>query len=162
MDGKNGGNALSANQGDKVRLHYRGTLADGTVFESSFDSRPLEFIIGQQMVIPAFEEAVIGMQEGQSKTFTLAAAQAYGEYRSDRVIEINRSEIGPHVVVKADAVVPLRLPGGLVSEVRIVRITPDTITVDANHPLAGKQLTFEIKLLHIVKPAERGRPGESC
>lgn len=134
----------------KVRLHYRIRLEDGTVVESSYDRRPLEFTMGQQMVLPAFEQALLGLREGETRTFVVPPECAYGEYRADRVIEMRRGEIGSHLSLRAGTTLPIRLPSGSVAEVRIVRVTPQSITVDANHPLAGKKLIFEVTLLKIL------------
>jgi peptidylprolyl isomerase len=138
-----------ANKGDSVKVHYTGKLDDGTVFDSSRDRDPLEFSIGERQVIKGFEEAVIGMAEGQSRTVEIPAEESYGARRDDLVVTINRSQVPPDIELKEGLHLQMKQPSGTVFNVMVAEITDDTVTLDANHPLAGKDLTFEIELLEV-------------
>jgi FKBP-type peptidyl-prolyl cis-trans isomerase 2 len=142
-----GGPTLARN-GDTVKVHYTGKLADSTVFDTSVGSEPLEFTLGQGKVIAGFEQAVIGMRVGESKTVTIPADQAYGQYRDDLIIEIGRDQLSPNI----NPEVGMQLQssqGGSVSIVTIVEVTETTVKIDTNHPLAGQDLTFDIELVEI-------------
>jgi len=138
-----------AKDGDKVKVHYTGTLNDGSVFDSSVDREPLEFTLGSGSMIAGFEKAVYGMQVGQSKKVTIPAAEAYGPHDPSRVINIDRTQLprglSPHLGDR------LRMRGkdGSSMGVIVTGVTENAIIVDANHEMAGKDLTFEIKLVEI-------------
>jgi peptidylprolyl isomerase len=132
--------------GDTVRVHYIGTLADGTEFDSSQGREPLEFTAGQGQVIPGFDEAVMGMEPGQTQTVTLPADEAYGDRDEDRVIEVDRSMLPPDAVPTVGDQVVLGTEEGQRIPAWIVEVHDDTVVLDANHPLAGEELTFEITL----------------
>lgn len=140
-----------AKTGDKARVHYSGFLEDGSTFDSSLEREPLEFTLGQGMVIPGFEDAVIGMNEGESKTTSIHQENAYGSHKKDLVVILERSQVSPDIDQKVGMQLQLRSPEGTTTDVIITDLTEDTITIDANHPLAGKNLVFEIKLLEILK-----------
>ena len=144
------GCAAQAKAGDTVQVEYKGTLADGTVFDPG--AQPLTFTLGEGRVIAGFDDAVKGMIVGESKTVTIPAAEAYGPVRPELVEKINRSEI-PSV---RDPEVGQQLqgtsPDGRVITATIIEVTDKTVTLDQNHPLAGKDLTFYIKVLEIVQP----------
>lgn len=133
-----------------MRVHYTGRLDDGTVFDSSEGREPLQFTLGESQVIPGFEDAVTGMQPGENKTAKIPSGQAYGPRRDDLLVNVDRSqfpegmepEIGQqlHLQGQGDRPIPV-----VVSEVR-----EDRVLLDANHPLAGRDLTFDIRLLEIV------------
>lgn len=138
-----------ARSGDTVRIHYTGTLADGSVFDSSRGRDPLEFTLGGGQVIPGFDAAVDGMEVGEEKTVTIAAADAYGPRRRDLVLEVPRSQFPPHIEVAPGQ--RLQLSQG--EEVFVVTVrdaTNDAVLLDANHPLAGEDLTFALELLEVV------------
>jgi FKBP-type peptidyl-prolyl cis-trans isomerase 2 len=139
-----------AKKGDIVRVHYRGFLQDGTVFDSSLEREPFEFTLGQGMVISGFENAIIGMNEGETKRVEIKAEDAYGSYRDDLLMIVERSMLPPNI----DPIVGMNLrissPDGNYKVVTVIDVTENTITLDANHPLAGKDLIFEIKLLEII------------
>ncbi len=139
-----------AKSGDRVRVHYSGFLEDGTVFDSSLDRDPLEFTIGEGMVIKGFEDAVMGMNEGESKTISIPSDEAYGPYRDDLVAVVERRMVPADIDPKVGLVLQLRTPDGQVTDVVVTEVTDETITIDANHPLAGKDLIFEIKLMEIL------------
>lgn len=136
--------------GDTVRVHYTGSLEDGTVFDSSVGSEPMEFTIGQNMMIPGFENAVIGMDEGDSGTVSIPPDEAYGDHNKDLVAVVERSEIPSSINPKTGMMLQATSDEGTVTPVTITEVTEDTVTLDANHPLAGKRLIFEIRLLEII------------
>ncbi|GAB4387692.1 MAG: peptidylprolyl isomerase [Thermodesulfovibrionales bacterium] len=138
-----------AGKGDSVRVHYTGRLADGTVFDSSRDREPLEFAIGERQVIRGFEEAVIGMAEGQSKTIEITAEESYGPRREDLVVTVSRSQMPRDLELNEGVHLQMRQPDGTVFNVLVSDLTEETVTLDANHPLAGKDLTFDIELVKI-------------
>jgi len=140
-----------AKHGDTVRVHYRGKLHDGSVFETSFDREPTQFTIGAGQVMPGFEEAVVGMNPGDSKTTELPAEKAFGRYREDMLVVVDKSQFAqwqrePRVGQR----VPISRPDGPPIDVTVTEVTEAEVTVDANHPLAGEDLTFDIKLMDIV------------
>jgi|Deesub1362A_J573_1020465.scaffolds.fasta_scaffold18801_2 FKBP-type peptidyl-prolyl cis-trans isomerase 2 len=139
-----------AKEGDTVRVHYSGFLEDGTVFDSSLERDPLEFTIGSGMLIPGFEEAVLGMDEGETKTVQISAEDAYGPRREELVITISKEQIPPDIDPVTGQELQVRTPNGMVTNVLVTDVTDDTVTLDANHPLAGKDLIFEIKLVEII------------
>jgi peptidylprolyl isomerase len=138
-----------AKLGDNVKAHYTGKLDDGTVFDSSRDRGPLEFSIGENQVIKGFEEAVVGMSEGESKTVTVASEEAYGARREDLVITLQRSQIPANVELREGLHLQMRQQDGTVFNVMVSDLSDEQVTLDANHPLAGKDLTFEIELVEI-------------
>ena len=141
---------LQAKMGDKVKVHYTGFLEDGSVFDSSLEGEPFEFTLSEGKVIKGFEDAIIGMNEGETKTISIPPEDAYGPYRNDLIITINRSEISLGFEPIVNMPLQLHSPEGKVFNVVIKSVTEDTIELDANHPLAGKRLLFEIKLLKIA------------
>jgi peptidylprolyl isomerase len=139
-----------AKQGSSVMVHYKGTLNDGSVFDSSEGGEPLAFTIGACQVIAGFEEAVIGMTQGETKTVVITADQAYGPHVADMVIDVDRSQFPEHITPEIGQVMQLRVPDSDPVRVMITGISESKITLDANHPMAGKDLTFEIQLIEIV------------
>ena len=139
-----------SNEGKKVRAHYRGTLDDGTQFDSSYDrGEPLEFTCGAGQMIAGFDAAVRDMRPGEKKTVHLEPSEAYGERRDDLVIEVPRENAAGMEGLKVGDKVALRGPGGQPVPVTVTRVTPGKIVVDANHELAGKPLNFEIELVSV-------------
>ena len=141
--------AVEAKHGDTVEVHYTGTLEDGTVFDSSLEREPLEFTLGEGKMIPGFEEAVRGMQVGQSKTVTITADKAYGPHRDDRILLIKREQLPEDLNPEVGQRLQMRQTEGPTIPVIVTEVFETAIVVDANHPLAGKDLTFEIELLEI-------------
>lgn len=141
-----GGNEM-IEQGSKVKLHYTGTLDDGSVFDSSKDKDPLEFEVGQGQVIPGFEEGVIGLKAGDKKTINIPADKAYGSYDEKRIGEYPKSNVPENMEVKIGAKIFLQSPDGGVAIATIKEIKDDILLLDLNHPLAGKDLTFEIEII---------------
>jgi peptidylprolyl isomerase len=138
-----------AKLGDTVSVHYTGRLEDGTVFDSSEGGQPLEFALGAGNVIPGFEKAVLGMSPGDSKTMTIPSDDAYGPYFEERVLVVDRQQIPPELPVDVGGQLQLQQEGGMVIPVVITDITEAEVTLDANHPLAGEDLTFDIRLVAI-------------
>jgi peptidylprolyl isomerase len=139
--------------GDSVLVHYTGTLDDGTVFDSSLEREPLSFVIGDGTMLVAFDEEVRGMEVGDTKTFTIPAAGAYGEYREDLRVVLGRDEVAADVEVGER--VPLKnVTTDEVIYFTVVAVTATEVTLDANHPLAGQDLTFEIELVAINPPVD--------
>jgi peptidylprolyl isomerase len=142
-------NAAQAKNGDVVQVDYTGTLENGTVFDTSEGGEPLEFTLGEGKMIPKFEEAVLGMKIGESKTFTILAEDAYGPYRDDMVRVINREELTNIPNPEVGQQLYGSQTDGTTITGTITNVTDTTVTVDFNPPLAGKNLTFEIKLISI-------------
>jgi FKBP-type peptidyl-prolyl cis-trans isomerase 2 len=139
-----------AKQGDTVRVHYTGTLNDGTVFDSSQGRDPLEFTVGQGRVIPGFEQAVVGMDLGESRTTNIPVPQAYGPRDEKLIMRIDRQQVPADVELAVDDQVQLRRRDGGMAIATVTEITESTVTLDGNHPLAGKDLTFDIELVEIL------------
>ena len=139
-----------AKEGDLVKVHYTGKLKDESVFDSSQNGEPLEVTLGSGQVIPGFEKAVIGMSVGDSKTFEIAAAEAYGSYRDELVVEIDKERIPEDLSVEVGQQLVLRQTEGPPIRVMVTDMSDQSVTLDANHPLAGEDLTFEVQLLEIV------------
>ena len=152
---------VRAQAGSKVKVHYTGRLADGEVFDSSLDpsgdpsgdpseiGEPLAFVIGSGQMIPAFEQGVVGMEPGESKTVNIPAAQAYGRHHPQAMVEVERSEFPPDMPLEVGSVVQGNAPNGEQVPFTVVEVTDILVTLDRNHPLAGMDLTFEIKLLQV-------------
>jgi peptidylprolyl isomerase len=136
--------------GDTVRVHYTGTLDDGTQFDTSLGKEPLEFAMGQGQLIAGFEKAVGDLSVGESCTVTLPPEECYGEANPDRVQKVPRTLMPDGVELKAGMVLQGKTDDGSVNRFTVVSFTEELITLDTNHPLAGKSLTFEIELLEIV------------
>jgi FKBP-type peptidyl-prolyl cis-trans isomerase 2 len=132
-----------AKDGDPVEVHYTGTLDDGTEFDSSRDRGPLAFVVGSGQVIPGFDEAVRGLAIGESRTVRIEPADAYGDVDPDLVLEFPRSD-APDDLAPGDQV---PFANGAVGTV--LEVTDEIVRIDANHPLAGEALTFEIELVSI-------------
>lgn len=138
-----------AKQGDTVRVHYTGTLDDGQEFDSSRGLDPLTFTLGTGSVIQGFDDAVTGMAVGDEKRVTIPADEAYGPRREDLTLQLPRSELPADMEIEEGS--QLRMEQGDQSVVVTVRQLDDaTVTLDANHPLAGESLTFDLRLVEIV------------
>lgn len=139
-----------AKDGDTVKVHYTGTLENGEVFDTSQEREPLEFQLGQGQLIPGFEKAVIGMSAGDSTTVDIPSDEAYGEVREDLVINVPKDQLPDDVEPKVGMQLQVNQQNGQPIPVRITEIKEDELVLDANHPLAGKNLTFEIELLEVA------------
>jgi peptidylprolyl isomerase len=138
-----------AKKGDTVKVHYKGTLTDGTEFDNSAQREPIEFALGSGTLIPGFEKAVEGMAPGESKTFTISVDEAYGPRREELIMTIPRDQIPPDLNPSFGEHLVLEREG---QEIRVVVVesNEEGVQLDANHPLAGEDLVFEINLLEIV------------
>ena len=135
---------------DTVTVHYTGSFTDGTIFDSSMDREPFEFTVGQGMVIPGFENGIIGMNEGDSKKIYIAAEDAYGLHREDLLAVIERSKIPSGIGLRVGMTLQARSPdGGITTNFIIRNMTDENVTLDLNHPLADKALIFEVKLIKV-------------
>ncbi len=139
-----------AKTNDTVKIRYVGTLQDGKVFDQSAEENPLQFTLGQDQVIPGFEKAILDMNVGETKTFTLAPEEGYGPYRKDLTQVLERTSLPDHVEPHIGQDLVARGPEGQEINIKVIEIDDQSVTVDANHPLAGQDLTFEITLLEIV------------
>lgn len=137
-------------QGDTVRVHYTGKLSDGTVFDSSANRDALEFTLGKGQLIAGFEKAVKGMSPGESVTVEIPADEAYGPHRPEMVVEFGRDRLPGDMDVEVGQRLQLRQKDGQSVVVKVTGTTDTTLTVDANHELAGKDLTFDIQVVEIV------------
>lgn len=136
--------------GDQVKVHYTGKLPDGTVFDSSMQREALQFTVGEGQLISGFEKAVMGMEIGQEKTFTISAADAYGLHNQELVFNVARDSLPANVDPSVGQRFQIRQKDGSVTAVTVAAIAETNVTFDANHPLAGKDLTFDIQLVEIV------------
>jgi len=144
------GNMTKAKTGDKVKVHFEGYLEDGTVFGSSMDDEPFEFAIGEKNMLPGFENAVIGMQKGDTKTITLPPEEAYGPHKKELVSVMERSGFPQEINIEIGKRLRVRTQDEKYKMVTIKDFTEDTIVLDENDPLAGKILTFKIELVEII------------
>lgn len=140
----------TAQSGDTVKVHYTGKLDDGTVFDSSRERDPLTFTIGEGNLIRGFEDAVVGMGVGEEKTETFPSEMAYGDEAPELLLKVARGEFPSDVEPMAGQMLEIRKPDGRKVPVIVDEVTEESVTLNANHPLAGKDLTFEIRLVEIV------------
>ncbi len=140
-----------AKMGDTVKVHYSGKLDTGVLFDTSEGCDPIEFELGSGCLISGFEEAVVGMSPGESKTVQIPPEKAYGRYREDRVITVDKKDLPPEIVPEEGMALEIPASNGVMVPAQITEITDTTVTIDANHPLVEQTLTFEIKLVEIVK-----------
>ena len=138
-----------AKHGDRVTIHYTGRLDNDTIFDSTVDREPLLFTIGEGKVIPGVEQAIVGMAAGESKTVNISSENAYGPHRQELIAVIERREFPKNMILKVGLVLQFRPPGGQVIRAVITNITDLLVTLDANHPLAGRDLIFDINLVEI-------------
>ena len=136
--------------GQKVKIHYTGTLDDGSQFDSSVGRDPLEFEMGAGMVIPGFEKGVKEMEVGEKKTIHIPAAEAYGERREDMIIQFERSQLPEDLKPEVGMGLQMQGPQGQPVPVTVTAVDEESITIDANHQLAGKNLNFELELVEIA------------
>ncbi|NOZ12183.1 MAG: peptidylprolyl isomerase [Acidobacteria bacterium] len=141
----------SVKAGDTVRVHYTGTLDNGEVFDSSRDRDPLEFKVGGGMVIPGFDKAVLGLKAGDSTSVKLPPEEAYGEIRKELIMPMQKSQVPEDIVPEVGMQVMLQAQNGQQVPATITEINENTIILDANAPLAGKTLNFDIEVVEIVR-----------
>lgn len=138
-----------AQNGDTVSVHYTGKLEDDTVFDSSQGGDPLSFEIGSGQIIPGFEKGVIGMSPGDTKTVSISPDEAYGAYRQDQIIEVDREKLPENIDPEVGQQLQVQQQNGQTAVVTIKEVTDEAVKLDGNHPLAGKDLTFDIELVSI-------------
>jgi peptidylprolyl isomerase len=139
-----------AKSGDTVKIHYSGTLNDGTQFDSSRGREPLEFGIGSGQVIPGFEKAVEGMNVGDSKTFSIPPEEAYGQHRAELVQDVPKTALPDDLTPALGMQLQGTSGDGRQMTLVVTAVKDEAITVDGNHPLAGQELNFDIELLEIA------------
>jgi peptidylprolyl isomerase len=138
-----------AELGDKVKVHYVGKLSNGEVFDQTQQEEPLDFEIGKGQLIQGFEQAVIGMEAGETKTEQVPYDFAYGERRDDLVLQLEKDKIPEHLNPQVGDQLEIKQDEGNNIPVVVKEITEEGMTIDANHPLAGQDLTFELELVEI-------------
>ena len=139
-----------AKQGDTVKVHYTGKLENGTVFDSSKSKEPIEFKIGDASIIAGFEKAIIGMKKGEAKTVKIQSESAYGPHLPELVSDVEKTQFPEHIKPELGQQLEIRRPDGPAIVVTITKVEEVMVTLDANHPLAGKDLIFDIELVDIV------------
>lgn len=139
-----------AENGSVVKVHYTGKLEDGSVFDTSVDRDPLQFAVGEGRIIPGFEQAIIGMKAGESKTVTIPSDQAYGPHHEDLLLVVDRDQIPSHLTPEVGQRLEIHQTDGQTIPVTVTKVSDASITLDANHPLAGEALIFDIQLVEIV------------
>ena len=139
-----------AKNGDKVKVHLTSKLKNGKIFDSSKDSKPLEFTVGAGEMMPGFEKEILGMTMGDSKTFTVLPEEAYGSRREELVATVEKSHFPPDSTPAIGQPLQITLPEGEALDLVITGIDGDMVTLDANHPLAGESLLFEVELIEIA------------
>jgi FKBP-type peptidyl-prolyl cis-trans isomerase 2 len=141
---------MKAAAGNNVKVHYTGTLDDETVFDSSRDRDPLEFTIGNGQLIKGFEDAVVGMAVGDLKTVGISSEEAYGNHRDELLINIDKKQFPENIDPVEGLQISLKSPEGKIVNASVTAVGESSVTLDANHPLAGKNLTFNIELVEIL------------
>lgn len=139
-----------AKTGDSVKIHYTGKLADGTVFDSSNGREPLGFTLGSGEVIPGFDDAVAGMKVGESKSVTILMDRAYGPRNEQMIIEVPRGQVPPDLEPEVGQQLQMGGPNGELVVVRVVGVDEQAVILDANPPLAGEDLNFDLELVAIA------------
>ena len=138
--------------GDTVKVHYTGRLGDGSVFDSSTERGPLELTVGQGQVIPKFEQALTEMEPGDERTVTIPAADAYGPRRPELLIDVDREQLPPNIQPTPGQHLQVRREDGETAVVTVADVSEARVTLDANHPLAGEDLTFDLRLVDVQRP----------
>jgi len=139
-----------AKKGDKVKTHYTGKLEDGTEFETSKGTEPREFVIGSGFYFAGFEESVIGLEIGETKTVILSPEKAYGPWFEELTVRVRKSDIPDDIKPVIGEKFKVWRPDGNLMPLTITEVTDHTVTLDANHPLAGKTLIYDIELIDII------------
>jgi len=139
-----------AKEGDTVRVHYTVKLGDGTVVGSTTNHDPLQFTIGEGQILPSFEQAVVGMNPGESKTIEVPADRAFGPHLDEMVVRLDRSQLPANFDPHVGEEVHFRQWDGQIVTAIVIETTDLSITIDANHPLAGKDLTFDIQFVEVI------------
>lgn len=136
-------------QNDTVRVHYTGKLVDGQIFDSSLEREPLEFTMGQGQLIPGFEKGLLDMQVNEKKTITIPADEAYGQPRPELVQEVDKSQLPAEIKPEVGMGLVSTSPEGQEMNLLVTEVKENSIVVDGNHPLAGKDLIFDLEVVEI-------------
>ena len=139
-----------AKNGDTVKVHFTGRLENGEVFSNSKDDQPLEFTLGSGKIIPGFEEGIIGMEVGETKTITVPPEEAYGPRRKELIVDVEKTDLPENITPAIGEQIQIRQKDGNPIKVTITDMNEDTVTLDANHPLAGNTLFFHVELVEIA------------
>jgi FKBP-type peptidyl-prolyl cis-trans isomerase 2 len=144
---------MKVEKGKKVKVEYEGKLEDGTVFDSSekHGGEPLEFEIGAKQIIPGFEDGIIGMEKGEEKEIKIEPKDAYGEYNKDLIKKVPKDQLPKEPEPQKGMTLVVGLPNGAQLPAKIVEVTDTDVSIDVNHPLAGKTLIFKIKVVEIAE-----------
>lgn len=136
-------------ENDTVRVHYTGKLSNGQVFDSSLEREPLEVTLGQGMLIPGFEKGIINMKLNEKKTINIPVNEAYGEVQKELFYEVKKEQLPPEMTPEVGMGLASKGPDGREVQFRVAEVNEDHIIVDANHPLAGQELIFDLELIEI-------------
>ena len=139
-----------AKNGSKVKVHYTGKTEEGQIFDTSTDKNPLEFKLGEGTIIEGFEEGLIGMKAGEKKTVKIPPEKAYGPYFKEGITKVPKSQFPPNFKLERGQQFQVKQQDGQDVVVTVVDFAGDSVTIDANHPLAGKVLTFELEVLEVL------------
>jgi len=139
--------------GDTAKVHYTGTLEDGRVFDTSKDRDPLEFTVGEGQIIPGFENGLVGMEIGETRNIEVVPDEAYGQRREELVLEIPVGEFPEHITPEIGLQLQIKQQDGTPFGVVITDVSEEAVILDANHPLAGQTLLFEVELMEIAGDA---------
>lgn len=139
-----------ATKGNTVKVHYTGKLNDGTIFDSSEDREPMEFVVGDGNMIKGFDNAVQGMQVGEDKSVLIPSEEAYGDKREDMMVDVPIDQVPADIKPEVGMDLSIQNQDGQPMPVKVVQVDAEKITLDANHPLAGQDLTFQIKIVEIA------------
>lgn len=153
---------MKAEEGKKVKVHYKGTLDDGTQFDTTEGKEPLEFVMGENKIIPGFEESVKDMEEGEEKDFKLRPDQAYGERNEQMVQEVPKSQLPEGMEIQEGMMLMLKGPDGQQIPAKVVEDKGENFTLDINHPLAGQNLNFNVKLEKVEEAEETSSEAGSA
>ena len=135
--------------GNTVSVHYTGTLTSGEVFDSSLERKPLKFTLGKGQLIPGFERAIMGLSVGEKVTTNIPSKEAYGEHNPEMILQVPNNQLPPELDAQVGMQLQLNQPNGQVIPVQITQVKAEMVTIDANHPLAGKDLNFDIEIIEI-------------
>jgi peptidylprolyl isomerase len=151
---------MTIKKGDKVKIEYTGKLTDGAVFDASEGKEPLKFEVGAGEVIPGFDKAVEGMKKDEDKTFTLSVEEAYGPVRPELLQEFPKDKLPTEPEPKEGMMLVMQAPNGQQVPAKIAKVDGDKVIIDINHPLAGKELTFDIKVVGVNEPEAEKKDDE--
>jgi FKBP-type peptidyl-prolyl cis-trans isomerase SlpA len=140
-------------ENNTVKVHYTGKLADGQIFDTSEGKEPIEFVLGQGRLIPGFEKGLIDMKVSEKKTITIAKEEAYGEVNNDLIQEVKKTELPQDMEPEVGMGLVSKSPDGREMNLMVVEVKEESIVIDGNHPLAGKDLVFDLEVVEIKETA---------